>query len=318
MREQIPVTVLSGFLGSGKTTLLNKLLKAEHGLKLAVIVNEFGSVGIDSALVQGGEQFVALDNGCLCCVLNETLDKTVRELAERGGFDHLVIETTGLADPMPVGWTFTRPGLSQHYRVDALVTVVDAVNLNQVLESSTEAQLQIEGADVLIINKVDLVKDQGQAVEKRVREFNPNGLILFSSFGRVDWELVLGFHNEGKSLATYTPKHQHSPFESWCFQSEQVFDDEALENFLTHLSPNIYRMKGLVETNAEWRFSEVHVVAGRYEMRPYEPKEKWTQSALVFIGKSLSIAELQASCEQALLHNALKFPESICPNMKGQ
>ena len=122
--EPIAATILTGFLGSGKTTLLNALLTHKHGLRLAVVVNEFGAVGIDGALIEGGERFVELDNGCLCCSLNADLDKTLRELQARGGFDHLVIETTGMADPLPVAWAFAKPGLAPYFRVDAIVTVV--------------------------------------------------------------------------------------------------------------------------------------------------------------------------------------------------
>ena len=115
METRIPATVLGGFLGSGKTTLLNRLLRDRHGLRVAVIVNEFGEVGIDGAAITGAAQFVELDNGCLCCAINEDLQRTLRDLAARGGFDHLVLETTGLADPLLVGWTFSKESLIESY-----------------------------------------------------------------------------------------------------------------------------------------------------------------------------------------------------------
>ncbi|RYE85830.1 MAG: GTP-binding protein, partial [Oxalobacteraceae bacterium] len=146
--QPIAATVLTGFLGSGKTTLLNALLAAPHGLRLAVIVNEFGAIGVDGALLQGDAQFVELDNGCLCCALNAELNDTLLALRDRGGFDHVIVETTGLADPLPVAWAFTKPGLSQCFRVDAIVTVVDAINGPHATALAPEAGVQVERADV--------------------------------------------------------------------------------------------------------------------------------------------------------------------------
>jgi G3E family GTPase len=121
---RIPVTIVGGFLGSGKTTRVNALLREPRGRRIAVVLNEVGEVGIDGARLAAAEEFVELDGGCICCALNADLEATLGRLRARGGFDHLVVETTGIADPLPVAWTFERPGLREGYRVDAVATIV--------------------------------------------------------------------------------------------------------------------------------------------------------------------------------------------------
>ncbi len=295
---RIPVTIVSGFLGSGKTTLLNHLLSASHGRKLAVIVNEFGDVGIDSQLVAGGEQFVELDNGCLCCALNEDLEQLVRDLHARGGFDGLVLETTGIADPLPVAWTFSRPGLSSAYRVDAIVTVVDALNLEKVIDQSMEAKQQIERADILVLNKLDLVPDAGHAARQRIVELNPAAVVLEAEMGHVDHELLLGTNRHSET--TPSDAHHHHAYESWSFVTSGVLDEAKLEDFLYEVPEAVYRLKGVVNTNAEWGWTIVHCVAGRFDIYPYKGDPP-AQSALVFIGKDLPKDELATECEQFLV-----------------
>ena len=293
--EPIPATVLSGFLGSGKTTLLNTLLRARHGLRVAVIINEFGAVGIDGALVAGGEQFVELDNGCLCCALNEDLDKTLRLLLERGGFEHLIIETTGLADPLPVAWAFTRPGLSQRYRVDAIVTVVDVRSIARAMAESLEACMQLERADVLVLNKLDLVHDSGAAAESLVRDRNKLAPILTATHGEVPWEVLLAATSTARPVVEPSTHRHVMKFETWSFETSQVLGELALEDFLAALPPEIYRVKGLVHTDAEWEWTLVNLVAGRIDMRPFTPTRQ-VRAGLVFIGRALDIQALQDMC----------------------
>jgi G3E family GTPase len=295
MAERIPVTVLSGFLGSGKTTLLNRLLHDAHGYRVAVVVNEFGEVGIDGAQVAGAEQFVELDNGCLCCAINEDLQRTLRELHSRGGFDHLVLETTGLADPLPVGWTMSREGLVEHYRLDALVTVVDARNLEQALAEAPEAELQIDRADILVLNKLDLVDDGGAAAEVRLRGFNAHAPILPATRGNVPWEVLLAASPQEAARTVEEDHHHHPSFETWTFQTREVLDDQALEDFLYEILSGVYRLKGIVRTNGETAWTSVNAVAGRFEMEAFEGKFP-RQSALVFIGRALDREDLARRC----------------------
>ncbi|HET6346524.1 MAG TPA: GTP-binding protein [Myxococcota bacterium] len=298
--QPIAATILSGFLGSGKTTLLNWLLCAPHGRRIAVVVNEFGAVGIDGSLVAGGEQFVQLDNGCLCCALNEDLDATLRGLMERGGFDHVVVETTGLADPLPVAWAFTRPGLSCHFRVDSIATVVDAGALDRALLEATEPRLQIQRADLLILNKCDQTDDEGAAAEAKVRQMNPAAPLVKGTHGQVPWDFILGAHVR----AADTPDHEAhghahgASFETWTFEIDAVIPDRRLEDFVYEVPESVYRFKGLVRTVGDlgpWTL--VNAVAGRIDVRPCTPARPPARPCLVFIGKDLDVPALEALCQ---------------------
>src|SRR5688572_8478207 len=160
-QKRIPVTILTGFLGAGKTTLLNYILKQQHGYKFAVIVNEIGKIGIDGQLVENAkEEIVQMNNGCVCCTVRKDLVKGVQGLIKRGGFDYLLIETTGIADPGPVAQTFLNiPQLQQFVRLDSIITVVDAEQIEKQMSETETAKEQIAMADFLLLNKTDLVDE---------------------------------------------------------------------------------------------------------------------------------------------------------------
>ncbi|HEY6254904.1 MAG TPA: GTP-binding protein [Xanthobacteraceae bacterium] len=177
MSDKIPVTVLTGYLGAGKTTLLNRILSELHGQKFAVIVNEFGEIGIDNDLVVGAdEEIFEMNNGCICCTVRGDLVRIIDGLMRRKGkFDAIIVETTGLADPAPVAQTFfVDEGVGRRTKLDAVVTVADAKWLKDRLKDAPEAKNQIAFADVIIINKTDLVSTaELDEVEGRIRAINP-------------------------------------------------------------------------------------------------------------------------------------------------
>jgi G3E family GTPase len=175
--DKIPVTVLTGYLGAGKTTLLNRILSEQHGQKYAVIVNEFGEIGIDNDLIVGvDEEIFEMNNGCICCTVRGDLIRIIQGLMRRKGkFDAIIVETTGLADPAPVAQTFfVDEEIGRKARLDAVVTVADAMWLKDRLRDAPEAKNQIAFADVILVNKTDLVDDAGlREIEARIRAINP-------------------------------------------------------------------------------------------------------------------------------------------------
>jgi G3E family GTPase len=192
---QIPVTVLTGYLGAGKTTLLNRILSENHGKKYAVVVNEFGEIGIDNDLiVESDEEVFEMNNGCVCCTVRGDLIRVVEGLMKRpGGFDGILVETTGLADPAPVAQTFFMDDdVRARAKLDAVVTVADAKHLTARLADSVEAQEQIGFADVILLNKTDLVTPEELAeVERRIRAINPQAVIHRTERCALPLDLVL-------------------------------------------------------------------------------------------------------------------------------
>src|ERR1700761_6260672 len=177
----VPVSILTGFLGAGKTTLLNYILKQQHGYKFAVIVNEVGKIGIDGMLVENQkEEIVQMNNGCVCCTVRKDLVKGVQSLVKKGGFDYLLIETTGIADPGPVAQTFLNiPQLQQFVRMDSIITVVDSEQIEKQMRETKTAREQIVMADFVLANKTDLVDEPHlEKIEATIRELNPDAQIF--------------------------------------------------------------------------------------------------------------------------------------------
>ena len=221
--QQIPVTVLTGYLGAGKTTLLNRILSESHGKRYAVIVNEFGEIGIDNDLiVESDEEIYEMNNGCVCCTVRGDLIRVVEGLMRRPGrFDAIVVETTGLADPVPVAQTFFMDDdVRSKTKLDAVVALVDAKHLPLRLKDSREAEDQIAFADVIVLNKTDLVSPQElAAVEATIRAINPtakihkterSGVALTDVLDRGAFDLSRTLENDPHFLEAHDHDHDHA------------------------------------------------------------------------------------------------------------
>lgn len=215
-KQGLPVTIITGFLGSGKTTLLNYILSNQQGLKTAVLVNEFGEIGIDNELIIATEDdMVELSNGCVCCTINEDLIQAVYKVLEREDkVDYLVVETTGLADPLPVALTFLGTELRDMTRLDSIVTMVDCENFSLDLFNSQAAQSQITYGDIIVLNKTDLVDEADvDSLEVRLRDMKEGARILRTSKSQVPLPLILSvglFESDKYFDVVDQPDHHHS------------------------------------------------------------------------------------------------------------
>jgi G3E family GTPase len=288
-----PVTILNGFLGSGKTTLLNRMLKADHGLRIAVMINDFGDVNIDKDLVIGQSgDVVELTGGCLCCTIREDLLGSARSLLTSGReFDYVIVETSGLAEPLAVAQTFLVPELEQSYRLDAVVTVVDSANIETCLERNETVAEQIRCADLLVMNKLDLITpDDVDRIKARLADINANARVLPSINGNVPAALLLDVDAHKPSHAAESYPHRkhvdHGAVLSVSFAADVELDYDRFDQFLQGLPDGVFRAKGSVAIHGLGRRVIFHRVGARNVLDQGTPWEDQSRSCrAVFLGQ---------------------------------
>jgi G3E family GTPase len=344
----VPATILTGFLGAGKTTLLNRILREPHGHKIAVIENEFGQENIDNEILvqDSNEQIVEMNNGCICCTVRGDLILALGTLAQKRDagelqFDHIVIETTGLANPGPVAQTFFMDDeVAMHYMLDAVITVVDAKHGMQQLDEHEEAQRQAGFADRLLLSKTDMVdSEEIEVLTARLKRINPRAPVGKVDFGQVPISEVLdlrGFNLNDKLeidpdfLADEEHVHEHHECGAHCghgdhahhdhhqahhsddiaafvFKSDRPFETAKLDEFLGGLvqafGPRMLRYKGVLWMEGADRKV---VFQGVHQMMGTDIGAKWPEgeargSKMVFIGKNLPRDIFIRGLEQCLV-----------------
>ncbi|MBZ9818407.1 CobW family GTP-binding protein [Mesorhizobium sp. CA4] len=338
-QTQIPVTVLTGYLGAGKTTLLNRILSENHGKRYAVIVNEFGEIGIDNDLiVESDEEIYEMNNGCVCCTVRGDLIRVVEGLMKRPGrFDAIVVETTGLADPVPVAQTFFMDDdVRTKTKLDAVVALVDAKHLPLRLKDSKEAEDQIAFADVVVLNKTDLVTpEELEKVEATIRAINPaakihrtqrSGVPLTEVLDRGAFDLSRALENDPHFLDAHDHDHDHhdhdhhdhdghdhnhhdhpSDIHDVTVKSVSLRGGEMdpkkffpwIEKVTQMEGPNILRLKGIIALKGDedrYVLQGVHMILEGDHQRAWKDGEKH-ESRLVFIGRDLDAERLRKSFE---------------------
>ena len=282
-----PITLVTGPLGSGKTTLLRHIL-ATRPTKIAIVMNEFGEIAIDTKVIEGKNVRIAeLGGGCVCCSLLGEFEAAVTEIIKKVAPEIIIVETTGLAEPEAL--VFNIQEALPKCRLDGVVSVIDADMLVRFPELGHTTRLQIEGADILLLNKIDLVDaKQIEPLEGKLREINGTAAIVRTERCRIDPELLFGIGRE-KKIAP--PQHEHQPeFESFTFSSDKTFSRDCFERFADALPASVLRSKGFV------RFQDgaqlFNFVAGRWELEPFDAN----RTELVFIGKNV-LSEKEAIVE---------------------
>ena len=324
LKQQTPLTIITGFLGSGKTTLLNRILHADHGLRIAVLVNDFGSINIDSQLVLGvDEDTISLSNGCICCTIRGDLLKATVDLLNREEApEYIIVETSGVSDPLEVALTFrTMPQI----RIDSILTVIDAEQILSVdRQYAVLAMNQVGMADIVILNKTDLVTSTTlQAVRNYIRSILPHSRILETQQAQVALDLILNVGNfDLERLQSRTPAsahvhetgehhdHEHQShdlvFSTWSWKSDEPISSKALQRFVDKLPQSIYRAKGLfyLAESPEQR-ATLHLVGKRATLNVnagnWQGQKPQSQFVVIGAADTLDTSALEAGLQACTL-----------------
>jgi G3E family GTPase len=319
----LPVTIVAGFLGSGKTTLLNHILARQQGLKIAVIVNELGDIGIDSELIiTTDDDMVELNNGCICCSINNDLvDAVFRVLHRQEKIDYLVVESTGLADPLPVVLTFLRSEFRELVRVDSVITIADAVNFSLDLFAGKAPRNQLRYADTILLNKCDLAAaEQLRSIEEKICAIRQGVRIVRTTRCEVPLPLILsvGLFQSDRYFVDRPGRepdvgdrdldcdHAHltnDGFDSVSFAIDRPFAADKFQHFLEELSSGVFRAKGVLWLDGSENQYIFHLVGQRFTL----DEGQWVgpmRNRLVLIGRDLDHNQLQRQLEGCLAPRA--------------
>ena len=301
---RLPVTLVTGFLGSGKTTLVNHILANRRGMRAAVLVNELGDIGIDNELIIGSEDgMIELSNGCVCCSTNHDLvDAIVRVLNRRDPVEHILIETTGVADPLPVALTVQRPEFRHLLRLDAIVAVADAEQFSLELFDGIAARNQLRYADAVLVNKCDRAGEQAlAAVETAIRALNPQARLLRTTRSAAPLPLILDVELFDAERAPCDHDHlDRDGFGSLSFRSDQPFSLDRFQAFLeTGRPPGLFRGKGLLRFAGTDKHYVFHLVGSRIALEP-DTRRTLDANRLVLIGRNLDLPALEAVISRCL------------------
>ncbi len=280
MQTRTPITLVTGPLGSGKTTLLRHIL-ATRPAKIAIVMNEFGEIAIDTKVIEGKSVRIAeLGGGCVCCSLLGEFEAAVNEIIDKIAPEIIIVETTGLAEPEAL--VFDIQEALPQCRLDGVISVIDADMLVRFPELGHTTRLQIEGADILLLNKIDLIEQPRKlsGLEAKLREINPTAAIIRTERCQIDPELLFGI---GRQKKVARPEHKHQPeFASFTFNSEKTFSRDCFERFADNLPASVHRAKGFVLFPDGAQL--FNFVAGRWDLEPFETD----RTDLVFIGKKIA------------------------------